>query len=361
MNLFRATRRCAAAATVAAACLAGLTSDALATVTYVDPLWKPAAALTELDRVTPSACTDNWSGGGDAAGKIFHGCGDRIHIRSASGVLLKVLNPNDGTIARRDVAPGAAGDVVYYTVGKRKDTGLTSAELAAGWGSVHRMTRTRKADGTYVWAKDPAFTFGPFKLYGGSEWSARYLTVTPDGTLYTTVNAFVYSVDVNGRVRSNEYGQYNAAGVRIGNPIAGYDADGSAPGFSVVEGIASSVDGAHLFVTEQDYDYVVRYSRDAAGAWRVDRLAGVPHSQSLTCADALFASPYDIGVTAAGSVMVADTTCGRVRRFNLELTELGNAMSITQCGLCFKPHGLAVGSKGDFLLPYQGSFYDKAV
>jgi hypothetical protein len=237
------------------------------------------------------------------------------------------------------------------------DTDLTAAQKAAGWGSVHRVRKNAKGD----WVRDAKFSFGPFDLNGnGNPWSARYLAVGADGTLYTTVNAYVYAIDTAGRIRADQYGQYDANGVRIGAPIGGYDWGAPTDGYNVVEGIAASFDGAYLYITEEDYDYVTRYVRGANGLWTPDKVAGTPHHATDTCTDAGLAAPYDVAVTSAGSVVVANTTCGELRRYSSDLVQQETVLRIYDCNLCFKPHGIAMASGGAFVLPWRNEVYARS-
>jgi hypothetical protein len=316
----------------------------------LDPGWLPPVKLKGPAGAVVK-CGSTWSGGSDADGLVYHACGGgKIHVRGPKGALKDVIDPNESApVGRRDVAPNAAGTIVYYSVGDRVDTDLTPAQLAAGWGSVHRAKRN--ANG--VWKRDANWSAGPFRLYGGAPWSGRYLTVGADGIVYTSVNAFVFAIDGAGRVRANEYGQYDAAGTRIGGPIAGYDAVGAAPGFNVVEGLAMSADGSYLYATEEDYDYVARFVRDAAGAWTPDTIAGVPKDPE--CDASRFAAPYDVGTTKAGSVIVANTTCGEIRLLDAALTHRGTIVDLDTL-----PHGVAIAGNGALILPWRNEIYARS-
>jgi hypothetical protein len=318
--------------------------------TTLDSTWAaPTKLRNEAGNVVK--CGATWSGDLDASGRVYHACGGRsIHVRGNKGAIKDtILTGETAPVGRRDVAPNAAGTLVYYSVGDRVDTGLTRAQLDAGWGGIHRMKLT--AAGT--WKRDTKFSFGPFKVYGGKPWSTRYMTVAPDGTLYTSVNAFVYAVDTAGRTRADEYGQYDAAGTRIGPAIGGYDQPAPAADYNVVEGLAMNADGTHLYATEEDYDYVTRFTRDAAGAWIADRVAGTPHSPTDTCADSRLAAPYDVGVTAAGSVLVANTTCAEIRLYDADLVQKGTVVK----GLSSLPHGMALAGNGALVLPWRNEIY----
>jgi hypothetical protein len=314
--------------------------------------WNAAVPLKNAAGNT-TACGSTWSGGSDAAGLVYHACaGHSIHQRGPKGALKTVIATGEtAPVGRRDVAPNAAGTVVYYSVGDRVDTDLTSTQLAAGWGSVHRM----KLNASGVWVRDTKFAFGPFKLYGLKPWSARYLTVGSDGILYASTNAFVMAIDNVGRVRADEYGQYDAAGTKIGPAIGGYDQPAPAADYNVVEGLAMSADGTKLYAAEEDYDYITRFTRDAKGAWIADRIAGTPGTPTATCSDSKLAAPYDIGVTAAGSVLVANTTCAEVRLYDADLVQKGTVLT----GLSSLPHGVAVAGNGALILPWRNEIYTR--
>lgn len=337
--------------------LLGVT-NAHAQTTRLDPGYKGGYALKN-SAGTAYTCGDHWSGGGDSYGRMYFGCRDLIHIVDATGKLLRRLNPAEGPVGRRDVAPTPDGKTVYYTVGLRQDSGVTAPQ-----GSVHRMIKYYNAETSrWKWKRDTTFSVGPFKLFGGATaWSGRYLSVDSAGNLYVTVNSFVFIFDKSGRTLADEYGQYDASGNKIGQPIGDYNSDPASgkPAFDVVEGIAVNRSGTRLWAVDQRHWFVARFDRRADGSWAYAKKVGTPDIQSADCVDDNFASPYDVGIDANENVYVADTTCGRIRRFDRELAPTGTILQISACNLCFKPHGIVVGSRGDFILPYmERQRYDK--
>jgi hypothetical protein len=205
-----------------------------------------------------------------------------------------------------------------------------------------------------VWKRDAKWSVGPFELYGGTPWAGRYLTVGADGIVYVSVNAFVLAFDHAGRTRADEYGQYDAAGTRIGGPIGGYDAVGPAPGFDVIEGLASSFDGQYLYAVEQRHNYVARFVRDAAGAWTPDRVAGTPKQYACESSNRL-SSPYDVGTSKNGDVYIVNTTCGEIRRYGADLTLRGVVLKLATL-----PHGIALAGNGAFILPWRNEVYARS-
>jgi hypothetical protein len=316
----------------------------------IDPGWNAPVPLKNFAGRTTN-CGSDFSGGSDAAGRVYHACKHAIHVRGAKGALKTVISTGESApVGRRDVAPNAEGTLVYYTVGERQDTDLTSAQLAAGWGQVHRM----ELNAAGKWVRDTTFSVGPISL-DGQPWSMRYLTVGPDGVLYASVNQFIYAFDTTGHVRADQFGQYDAAGTRIGDPIASWIVQPPAVGYNVVEGLAMSADGAYLFATEEDYDYLTRFARNAAGAWVADKIAGVPKSTVDSCDAPYLKAPYDVAVTHRGLVLVTNTTCGEVRTYSLDLVAKGSALK----GLGFLPHGLAVAGNGAIILPWRNEIYTR--
>lgn len=328
-------------------------SGTAAKTTTRHPSWAAPAKL-KLANGNVTKCGSAFSGAGDAAGKVYHACGSQIHIRSNTGVLKTAFSPGETLpIGQRDVAVNSAGTIVYYTVGQRKDTGFTSTELSNGTGSVHRA---KLVNGK--WVRDKAFKLGPFDLWG-SKWGARYLTVGTDGTLYISVNQFVFAYDAAGRRLADHEGQYNVGNTKISTkPIGGYDNPLMPSGYNIIQGIASSYDGRYLYVVEQDYDHIARLVRDSSGAWVTDKIAGTP--QSPSCAAPNFSSPYDIATLKNGQVLVANTTCGEIRYLDATLATSGTALRIADCNLCFLPHGIAVAANGAFVLPYKNEIYKRS-
>jgi hypothetical protein len=311
--------------------------------------WNAAVPLKNSAGATTN-CGSTWSGGSDAAGLVYHACNHAIHVRGPKGGLRDVIATGEtAPVGRRDVAPNAAGTIVYYTVGERQDTDLSATQLKAGWGTVHRMKLV-----SGVWKRDTTYSVGPV-LLDGNPWSLRYLTVGADGILYASVNQFVYAWDQQGRPRADQYGQYKADGTRIGDPIAGWAAQGPAPGFNVVEGLAMSADGNYLFANEEDYDFLTRFSRNASGAWIADKIAGVPKSTVDSCDPPYLKAPYDVGVTTAGTVIVTNTTCSEIRMYDLNLQPKGSVIK----NLGTLPHGVAVAGNGALILPWRNEIYTR--
>ena len=308
------------------------------------PLKMPSGANTD--------CGASWSGNADSAGRVYHGCGYKIQIRDAKGAIIAQYDPGEtynGTrvpIGRRDVAPSPDGTYIYYSVGDRLDTGFTQAQLNAGWGSIHRLKKTSTG-----YTRDTTFSVGPVNPETGAlqkssdGWGTRYLAVGADGTVFTTSNAFLLA--------------YSPTGSLVG-VYGGYGATGAASGFDVMEGVAANRAGTYIYATEQSHQYIARFAKNSAGKWVPDKVVGTrDRVASCVAGENLFASPYDIGTDGAGNVYIADTTCGRILQYDANLAYRLTVLSITNCNLCFKPHGLAISNTGSVILPWYNQVFAK--
>lgn len=298
---------------------------------------------------------NTWSGGTDAAGNHYVPCGGAIYRTDVDGRLVEGITLPPNRPSFRDVAPTPDGSAIYYISGD-DDIDAPDPNWYPNIGQVVRMVR----GGDGIFRQDPNFNVGPIQI-GNLRWSPRGLATDQAGNVYMTVSEYVFVYRPDGS-RAHAFG-----GDRASNPYSG--------GLEVGQGIAVTPDGMRVYVVEQRWNHIQRWDYDpATGAWNHPHWrigfwgAGTAQDRGVTgdCVnsnpntlDRQFASPYDVGLDAAGMLYVADTTCHRIVKFN---ADSGALVGKVWGSYPREPgqelvHGFSVDWKGNVTVVSQGRRY----
>jgi hypothetical protein len=267
-------------------------------------------------------CGGAWSGSADGAGNTYVPCGQYVYEINIKGQYIGAIKVPDGYEAWRDVAVTWDGSTLYYTSSDAHEgMDQPNPETHPNVGLIIKMVRS--SSGT--WHQDTGFQSGWDQYYGqdpsvARRWSFRNVDTDHAGHLYATINDVVVVMDSHGHVLS--YFGDNAKDDQ--NVFTG--------GLEMSEGLSVTSDGMHVYVVNQQDNYVERWDRgfndwtladwhigDAQGR-NLDQTGNTPWPTQDNFSAYVLSSPYDVALDGSGNVYVMDTTYHRVIKYRLTST-----------------------------------------
>ncbi|MBC7645407.1 MAG: hypothetical protein H7123_09780, partial [Thermoleophilia bacterium] len=268
-----------------------------------------------------------------------------VFIFNPTGAFSSLITIPSPYTAMRDVAATVDGNSVYIVtsgIDRRVDIDQPNPAVYPNNGKVLRFVKATNGS----WSQDTSFVINPITwIQGGNAWAIRNISVAGNGHLFATSNAFVREYDAAGNVIST------FGGAAMGD---------------VVEGIQTTNDGAHVWVTvEQNGSNVQRWDRDAAGDWHRSTmvLGSLTPNNTSDCLpnadDHRLANPYDVALDGAGNIYVMDTSCMRIRKFAADGTFRADVWrNYFDNGPLY--HGFAVNWQGNILVPEMARVFTRS-
>ncbi len=306
------------------------------------------AAFTHVDLRDGNGRAYNcptWSGGSDGDGNFVIPCGRTMLVLDENGRMLQSVVLPAQLPAFRDAAASHDGQFIYWVTGNLR-LDVVTAYPNVGW--IHRLRRS--ADGRYV--HDTGFAIPPRQL-GANRWGFRNLATDIHGNLYASANAYVYEFGPTGAQRSVFGAQDTYVPAGCGGNM-GPCTSGS--GIEIAMGIDVHPLGTSVYVSEQRHHHIQRWDRTGPGSprwtrsnWEIgNRLQG-----GWNCTgNAVFSSPYDVGLDGNGNVFVLDTSCDRIQRYDAATRAFRGTVAPLAVG--GRTHGMAVNFRGHVIVPMPG-------
>ncbi len=333
------------------------------TTTLADPNFVSARQIAGYE-VVDRPCGAATGGQSDNTGALYIIChvgetvraGNQIQIIGLDGLVRQVVNL---PFTANDVAPSPGGQVLY----------VSKEEAGGGPRPIRRLVR--QADNSY--SVDPVWKL----KYPGvvEEVEGRFIASDSSGNLYVASGKWTIN---NGLGKVLKYSMAADGTPTLVTSFGTKTNTLPAPSgyFYFLTGIAVSMDGNTIYTVEQDSGRIQRFDKITGSSdYNATPTLSWGDNYGGSCGyvkmdpingDRILASPYDIGLDSTGAVYLTNTTCGTIEKYKVSINPsnvahqgslwVGTSADQIVRDINDKPHGLAVDSNGNVMVPQTGKF-----